>query len=170
MADIQDMRAQRREMRHQPAASGSGGNLTFYLMAGIAVAAGFGIVLFMPKVFFVQRTAALPAFHETVSRQAVPVQNAAPAQPARVSDYAGKSPDEVAPIADAVCARTAQARPNGSPARQNASFSPTSAVSSGHTSVFNELGSRFGTTFWRVARGMRRRSGRRRPRRSSRIA
>jgi hypothetical protein len=126
MADIRDIRAQQRELRHQPAASGSGGNLTFYLVAGIAVAAGFGIVLFMSKIFSVQRTASLPAFHETVSRQAaVPVQNAAPApaQPASASDYAGKSADEVAPIADAVCARTAQARPHGSPARQNVSFS-----------------------------------------------
>jgi hypothetical protein len=125
MADIQDIRAQRREVRHQPVASGSGGNLTFYLLAGIAVVAGFGIVLFMPKIF-VQRTASLPVFHETVSRQAaVPAQNAAPApaRPASVSDYADKSADEVAPIADAVCERAAQARPNGSPARQNASFS-----------------------------------------------
>jgi hypothetical protein len=128
MADIQDIRAQLREIRHQPASSGSGGNLTFYLVAGIAVAVGFGIVLFMPKIFSVQRTAALPVFHETVSREsAVPAQNtvAAPAaaQPADPSGYAGKSADEVATIADSVCARTAQARPNGSPARQNASFS-----------------------------------------------
>jgi len=82
MADIQDIRAQLREIRHQPASSGNGGNLTFYLVAGIAVAAGFGIVLFMPKIFSVQRTASLPVFHQTVSREAaVPAQNtlAAPA-------------------------------------------------------------------------------------------
>src|SRR3982751_6214232 len=106
MADIQDIRAQLREIRHQPAASGSGGNLTFYLVAGIAVAIGFGIVLFMPKIFSVQRTASLPVFHEAVSREAaVAVQNAvaapAAAQPASVSGYTGKSADEAATIADA---------------------------------------------------------------------
>jgi hypothetical protein len=125
MADIQDIRAQLREIRHQPAASISSGNLTFYLVAGIAVAVGFGIVLFMPKIFSVQRTASLPVFHQTVSREAAgPAQNtiAAPAavQPADPSGYAGKSADEIATIADAVCA---QARPTGAPARQNASFS-----------------------------------------------
>jgi hypothetical protein len=128
MADIQDIRAQLREIRHQPVSDGSGGNLTFYLVAGIAVAAGFGIVLFMPKIFSVQRTAALPVFHEAVSREgAVPVQNTAavlaPVQPAGLSPYVGKSPDEAAGIADAVCARDAPARTNGMSARQTASFS-----------------------------------------------
>ena len=126
MADIQDIQAQLREIRHQPAASGSGGNLTFYLVAGFAVAAGFGIVLFMPKIFSVQRTASLPVFHETISREtAAAVKNtvAAPAQPTDPSGYAGKSADEVATIADAVCARNPQARPNGAAAQQNASFS-----------------------------------------------
>jgi hypothetical protein len=123
MADIQDIQAQLREIRHQPASSGSGGNLIFCLVTGLAVAAGFGIVLFMPKIFSVQRTASLPVFHEAVSREAaIAVQNAAAAQPAGVSGYAGKSADEVATIADAVCARGAQARANGMPARQNASF------------------------------------------------
>lgn len=127
MADIQDIRAQLREIRHQPVSSGSGGSLTFYLVAGIAVAAGFGIVLFMPKIFSVQRTASLPVFHEAVSREAaVALQNAvtAPAAaPAAVSGYAGKSADEVATIADAACVRGAQARPNSMPSRQTASFS-----------------------------------------------
>lgn len=124
MADIQDIQAQLREIRHQPASSGSGGNLIFCLVTGLAVAAGFGIVLFMPKIFSVQRTASLPVFHEAVSREAaIAVQNAAArAQPAGGSGYAGKSADEVATIADAVCARGAQARANGMPPRQNASF------------------------------------------------
>jgi hypothetical protein len=128
MADIQDIRAQLREIRHQPASSGGGGNLTFYLVAGIAVAVGFGIVLFMPKIFSVQRTASLPVFHETISREAAAsakntVVVPGTVQPADPSGYAGKSADEAARIADAVCARTAPARPNGSAARQNASFS-----------------------------------------------
>ena len=128
MADIQDIRAQLREIRHQPASSGGGGNLTFYLVAGIAVAIGFGVVLFMPKIFSVQRTASLPVFHETVSREAAATaQNtvAAPtaAQPVGAPAYAGKSAEEVATLADAVCARTAPARPNGGPVRPNASFS-----------------------------------------------
>src|SRR3954451_5862369 len=98
MADIQDIRAQLREIRHQPASSGSGGNRAFYLVAGMAVAGGFGIVLFMPKIFSVQRTASLPVFHETISREtAATAQNtgAAPtaAQPAGASGHAGKSAD-----------------------------------------------------------------------------
>jgi hypothetical protein len=117
MADIQDVRAQLREIRHQPAPSAERGNLTFYLVAGLAVAAGFGIVLFAPKIFSVQRTASLPAFHQTVSREA-----AVAAQPAGMAGYAGKSADEVAGIADAACARSAT-RPNGAPARQDAGFS-----------------------------------------------
>jgi hypothetical protein len=128
MADIQDVRAQLREIRHQPAASGSGGNLTFYLVAGIAVAAGFGIVLFMPKIFSVQRTASLPVIHETVSRETAGAAKNTIAAPAAAlpddpSGYAGKSAEEVATIADAVCARNPQARPNGAAAQQNASFS-----------------------------------------------
>jgi hypothetical protein len=128
MADIQDVRAQLREIRHQPAASGSGGNLTFYLVAGIAVAAGFGIVLFMPKIFSVQRTASLPVIHETVSRETAGAAKNTIAAPAAAlpddpSGYAGKSAEEVATIANAVCARNPQARPNGAAAQQNASFS-----------------------------------------------
>ena len=131
MADIHDIRAQLREIRHQPASSGSSGNLTFYLVAGIAVAAGFAVVLFMPKIFSVQRTASLPVFQESVSRAAAvvaqktittPAPSAVP-QPANMSDYADKNADEVATMADAVCARTAQGHPNGSPGRQSASFS-----------------------------------------------
>ena len=123
MADIQDIRTQLREMRHQPASSGSGRNLTFYLVAGIAVAASFGIVLFMPKIFSVQRTASLPVFHETVSREATVKSTVAAALPDDPSGYVGKSAEEVATIADAVCARNPQARPNGAAAQQNASFS-----------------------------------------------
>jgi hypothetical protein len=127
MADIQDVRAQMREMRHQPTTSESGGNLTFYLVAGFAVAVGFGIVLFMPKIFSIQRTASLPVFHETISRQAAVAVKSTVAAPAAAqpdpSGYAGKSADEVATIADAVCARGAPARPNGATAQQNASFS-----------------------------------------------
>jgi hypothetical protein len=128
MADIQDIRAQLREIRHQPASGGSGGSLTFYLVAGIAVAAGFGIVLFMPKIFSVQRTASLPGFHQSAGREAAAsakdaVAASGAAQPAESSGYAGKSADEAATVADAVCARIAQARPNGSPARQSTNFS-----------------------------------------------
>lgn len=134
MADIQDIRAQLREIRHQPASSGSSSNLTFYLVAGVAVAVGFAVVLFMPKIFSVQRTASLPVFHEAVSRDAAVPAQSAPAQntvvapvaapPAAASGYAGKSADEVASIADAVCARSAT-RPGGSPGRQNAATGDT---------------------------------------------
>ena len=117
MADIQDIRAQLREVRHQPASSGGGGNLSFYLVAAAAVLVGFGVVLFVPKILSGQRGASLPASHEVASREAAVTQNAgaAPAAPASapVSSYAGKGTDEVAMIADAVCARDRRAaRPN----------------------------------------------------------
>src|SRR3954454_2394707 len=108
MADINDIRAQLREIRHHPAAGGAHGNLTFYLIAGLAVTVGFGIVLFVPKIYSVQRTASLPAFHETISREAAvpPAKTlAAAAQPAGASNYTGKSAEEVAGVADAVCAQ-----------------------------------------------------------------
>jgi hypothetical protein len=130
MADVQDIRAQLREARHQPAApSGNDGGLRFYLMAAMAAVVGFGIVLFTPKVFSVQRTASLPNFHESASREAVapaqtvvmaPVAPAAPAA-AGAPPYAGKSADEMAGMADAVCAGRSS-RPAGLPAPQNVSL------------------------------------------------
>ena len=116
MTDIHDLRAQMREGRtvRPVVASGGGLRLPFGLLAGAAVVLGFLVVLFTPKIYSVQRTAALPAFKEArqesapVAAVAQPVVAAQPpaaaAQPVPAkSGYAGKSADEAARIADAVC-------------------------------------------------------------------
>lgn len=124
MTDIHDLRAQMREGRGaRPVVAGGGFKLPFGLLAGAAVVIGFIVVLLTPKIYSVQRTAALPAFKEArhepapnavvappmVAVPAAPPPPAVPhaAAPAPVvaakSDYAGKSADDVAKIADAVC-------------------------------------------------------------------
>ena len=119
MTDIHDMRAQMREGRgSRPVVveGGGGFKIPFGLLAGGAVIAGFLVVVFTPKIYSVQRTAALPVFKEARQEPAAPAAelaapHAAQAPPAAAvpavapvtSAYAGKSPDEVGKIADAVC-------------------------------------------------------------------
>src|SRR5437588_5130816 len=108
MTDLQDMRARLRESRVTPAVStGTGFRIPFGVLAIGAIAAGFAIVMMTPKLYSVQRTAALPAFKDVKERSEEPVVAAAPvvdATPIK-ADYAGKSLEEVAGIADAVCAQ-----------------------------------------------------------------
>jgi hypothetical protein len=179
MTDIQGLRAQLRDSRPRsaPHVSSGGGGAPFWAVAIGAAVVGFGIVLFAPRFFTTQRTAALPDFQEAVSRsadsaqvpaperqavappasaqlvpaqpapaaapQAVKAQPAPPAQPAPappapaqpspaqpaavhpapapVSRYAGKAPEEVVRLSDAVCEQRAQAVRNGvHPAPRNA--------------------------------------------------
>jgi hypothetical protein len=113
MTDIHDLRAQMREGRGTKpvVVHGGGFRLPFGLLAGAAVVAGFLVVLFTPKIYSVQRTAALPAFKEArqevapvaVAPQPVAAQPVAAHPVAAKSDYAGKGADEAARIADAVC-------------------------------------------------------------------
>jgi hypothetical protein len=117
MTDIHDLRAQMREgrgARPVVVASGGGFKIPFGLLAGAAVVLGFLVVLFTPKIYSVQRTAALPAFKEArqeIAPVAAVAQPVAAPQPAAVaappvaakSDYAGKNAEEAARIADAVC-------------------------------------------------------------------
>jgi hypothetical protein len=183
MTDIQGLRAQLRDSRPRsaPRVSGGGG-VPFWAIAIGAAVVGFGIVLFAPRFFTTQRTAALPDFQEAVSRSAdggqvsaperqagappasvqlVPAQPApaaapqpvkaqpappaqpapvqpspaqpspaqpSPAQPAAVhpapapvSRYAGKAPEDVVRLSDAVCEQRAQAVRSGvQPAPRNA--------------------------------------------------
>jgi hypothetical protein len=147
MTDIQGLRAQLRENRPASAArvaGSSGGGVPFWAIAVGAAVVGFGIVLFAPRFFTTQRTAALPDFQEAPERQAVappasaqlvpaqpapaaaaPAVKAQPAAvqpaPAPVSRYAGKAPEEVVRLSDAVCEQRAQAVRNGAqPAPRNA--------------------------------------------------
>ena len=117
MTDIHDLRAQMREGRAaRPAVGRDGGfRIPFGLVAGAAVVVGFLLVLFTPKIYPVQRTAALPAFKEArpePAPAAAAPQPVAVAPPATVkSNYAGKGADEAAKIADAVCEQRMTAAP-----------------------------------------------------------
>ena len=110
MTDIHDMRAQMREGRgSRPVVAQGGGGLKipFGIIAGAAVVLGFVVVLLTPKIYSVQRTAALPVFKEARQEPgpAGPPAAVAPAAeaPAARSAYAGKSPEDAGRMADAVC-------------------------------------------------------------------
>jgi hypothetical protein len=98
MTDIQDLRARMREERgRQPmAATGAGFKLPFGLLAGAAVVLGFVVVMFTPKIYSVQRTAALPEFKEARERTVSPepVLRWQRRRPIASAQYAGKSTDE----------------------------------------------------------------------------
>jgi hypothetical protein len=121
MSDHQDMRGRLRESRAAPTvSSGDGIKIPFGVFAIGAIAVGFGVVTLTPKLYSVQRTATLPAFKDAKARS----EEAAPAPAAVVvmapikADYAGKGADEVAAIADAVCAQrsaAAEAQPRQIP-------------------------------------------------------
>jgi hypothetical protein len=98
MTDIQDLRSQIRE-KTESAPEQSGG-LPFWVIAVGAVALGFAGVMFVPRFLSSGGTAVVyvEAPHAPVA--AAPV-------PAVAERYAGKSPDEVAKIAAALCAQRA---------------------------------------------------------------
>ena len=95
MADFQDLRARARETAYEPERSGG---LPFWLIAAGAGAAAFAAVMFAPRFFSSHGTSVV--YVETPHG---PV--AAAPLPAGAERYAGKSPDDVAKIADAVCAQ-----------------------------------------------------------------
>src|SRR5947209_4400850 len=108
MTDLQDLRARMRETRAAPSApraSGEGFKIPFGVVAVVAVAAGFAFVTLTPKLYSVQRTAALPGLQEKARgdepQAAAPAVDATPIR----ADYTGKSPEEAARLADAVCAQ-----------------------------------------------------------------
>ncbi len=105
MADFHEMRARIRETSHEPESSGGSG-LSFWIVTVCAVAVGFAVVMFAPRFYTVQRTAAIPTFKGTQNRAepappVVPVPP--PVPPAGPMRYAGKSADEIGRIADLVC-------------------------------------------------------------------
>ena len=124
MTDIQGLRAQLRDTRPatRSSSSGGGGGIPFWAIAAGAAALGFAIVLFTPRFYTTQRTAALPdvqtraepaesAPPATAQRPAAPhaavPQAAAPEAPA--SRYAGKAPEEVVRTVEIVCDERARA-------------------------------------------------------------
>jgi hypothetical protein len=104
MTDLHDMRARMRETGYQAAEPGRSG-LPFWIVTLCAVAAGSALVLFVPRFYTPQRTAALPTFKDTATREqpSAPVQNVAPEIAANPARYAGKSAEDIAKIADAIC-------------------------------------------------------------------
>ena len=104
MTDFHDMRARMRETGYQ-AAEPSRSRLPFWIVTVCAVAVGFTVVLFVPRFYTAQRTAALPIFKDTATREqpSAPAQIVAPEIAANPARYAGKSAEEIAKIADSVC-------------------------------------------------------------------
>ena len=113
MTDLHDMRARMREERGLAAVAGSGFKLPFGLIAVVAVVVGFIVVMFTPKIYSVQRTAALPTFSEVRDRVENPARSAM-MSPVVVPNesavrYAGKGAEEAGKIADGVCFQKAHA-------------------------------------------------------------
>jgi hypothetical protein len=115
MTDLHDMRARMRETGYQ-AAEPSRGGLPFWIVTVCAVAVGFTVVLFAPRFYTAQRTAALPTFKDTAPREQpnTPAQTAAIAEiAANPARYAGKSAEEIAKIADSICMPRPTTGPTG---------------------------------------------------------
>ena len=93
MADIQDLRARAREAAYEPERSSG---LPFWLIAAGAGAAAFAAVMFAPRFFSSHSTGVV--YVEAPRAPAA----AAPALPG-ADHYAGKTPDQVEKIADAIC-------------------------------------------------------------------
>ena len=93
MADFQDLRARARETAYEPERTSG---LPFWLIAIGAVAISFAAVMFAPRFFSSHGTVVY------VESPRAPV--AAAPTPAGAERYAGKKPDEIARIADAICA------------------------------------------------------------------
>jgi hypothetical protein len=112
MTDLHDMRARMRETGYQ-AAEPSRSGLPFWIVTVCAVAVGFTVVLFAPRFYTPQRTAALPTFKDTTAREqpATPAETVAPAVAANPARYAGKSAEEIAKIADSICVPQAASGP-----------------------------------------------------------
>ena len=97
MTDIQDLRSRIREKTDSEPERSS--RLPFWLIAVVAIAAGFTAVMFVPRYFSGHGTATV---YVEAPRKPVAVAPAAAAE-----RYAGKTAAEVAKIADGVCAQRA---------------------------------------------------------------
>jgi hypothetical protein len=120
MTDIQGLRAQLRDTRPAPRSGSGGSGIAFWVIAAGAAALGFAVVLFTPRFYTTQRTAALPGVHTT--QQAEPAESApaqpaaAPEAPGTASRYAGKAPEEIVRTVEIVCDERARMLRSGSSA------------------------------------------------------
>jgi hypothetical protein len=131
MTDIQGLRAQLRDTRpatRSSTSSSGGGGIPFWAIAAGAAALGFAIVLFTPRFYTTQRTAALPdvqgaqrtegaesapphaAAQQAAAPHAVASHAAAPEPQAVAPRYAGKAPEEVVRTVEIVCDERARMR------------------------------------------------------------
>jgi hypothetical protein len=120
MSDLQDIRAQLRDGLRRPAVSSDGsGGLGFWVITAGAVAVGFGIVMFAPRIYTMQRTASLPSFQQVASQvEQVPPRAPVATSPEPVNNparYIGKDADEIGKIADAFCAPQSSSQLLGGP-------------------------------------------------------
>lgn len=131
MTDIQGMRAQLRDKRGQSVSRSSsgaeGGGLAFWIMAGVAGVVGFAIVLFTPRYFTTQRTAALPAFQEPANR-AQPAESGQVSAPAPEHRAAAQPAQPVAPQPVSAPAAQAAAQPAPAPVSRYANKTPEEVV------------------------------------------
>jgi len=89
-----------------------GGKGAFWAVAVGAVVVGFGVVMFAPRFYSVQRTAALPVFQQEVRNEAAPVAAGPPPEMpvlGNVERYSGKNLDQMGRIADGICTQFVQA-------------------------------------------------------------
>ena len=79
--------------------------IPFAVIAVGAVVVGFAVVLLAPRLYTVQRTAALPSFREFAHEG-----DAAVAQAKSATRYAGKGAEDIGRIADSICMQRASSR------------------------------------------------------------
>jgi hypothetical protein len=89
-----------------------GSSLAFWAVAAGAVVVGFGVVLFVPRFYSIQRTSSLPVFQQEVRVETAPVTaGPRPEMPVlgNAERYKGKNVEQMGRIADGVCAQFVQA-------------------------------------------------------------
>lgn len=126
MTDFQNMRSRIRESGPEPERRSG---VPFWIFTICAIVVGFTIVLFVPRFYTVQRTAALPTFREAPRAAEAPAAAQGTAPPA-VTRYAGKGVEEIGRIADSVCMQRASSRLLAAPSSAAGQSLRTSIVES----------------------------------------
>jgi hypothetical protein len=108
MTDFQNMRSRVRETGYEPERKSG---VPFWIFAVCAIVVGFTVVLFVPRFYTVQRTAALPTFRDMTNQPPLAsAQDAGGDVSPATARYAGKGVEEIGRIADSVCMQRASSR------------------------------------------------------------
>jgi hypothetical protein len=128
MTDFQNMRSRVRETGYEPERKS---RVPFWIFAVCAIVVGFTVVLFVPRFYTVQRTAALPTFRDMTNQPPPASAHDAgdEASPA-TARYAGKGVEEIGRIADSVCMQRASSRLLAAPSSAAGQSLRTSIVES----------------------------------------